>query len=198
MCASACAFTFKLVPAMPGIGAGLSSPLVLLGGLEGWAQRRKVAGYASGGITPEFCPSYDALRLRGSLVRARECASGKRIAQVAGHAGLPLTGVARQHRTGQPPHVRVGAEMQKPPLGRSLYCAWGSLTLYLEHPATRSRIPPARTGREGGHALRACIVLQNTLCGQQSRPFVPNALLAPASFRNRDPAKHPLIVISAL
>lgn len=41
-----------------------------------------------------------------------------------------------------------------------------ALTLYLEHPATRSRIPPARTGREGGHALRACIV--TTIFGRSS------------------------------
>lgn len=142
------------------VSARLGGPDVLSLGTAGAIGRktpgRKVAGYASGGITPEFCPSYDALRLRGSLAWARKCASGKRIAQVAGHADLPLTGVARQPRTGQPPHVRVGAETQKPPLGRSLYCAWGSLTLYLEHPATRYRIPPARTGREGGHAY-ACV-----------------------------------------
>lgn len=56
-------------------------------------QRRNGAGYASGGMSPEFCPSYDALRLCGSLVWARKCASGKRVAQVADHAVFRSLGV---------------------------------------------------------------------------------------------------------
>ena len=104
---------------MQSIGGLIGAPAVLSLTAERRIDRKtpghKVAGYASGGISPVSSPSYYALRLMVRLIGLEIARPAKRFALVAGHAIFRSLGLLASIGLVATPHVNGNAEKQNPP-----------------------------------------------------------------------------------